>query len=205
MRSKRKSDEDPSNSKSSVIVNPKLKPSNMSKHKIRYNFSGEELFNSQKLGGKGIKSAVQLNSKRKMLMPTRIEYEQYEHSHANYNPQILLNETLLHQYESQFLHWSWLLQLKSNILLYGVGCKLQILRLFAATAIDKSDVLLLNGSHNNSIMKSLIDTITCQVLKFKVANVKETFSSLEMYARMLRGEKYAMVIRFSLFLRSPLT
>lgn len=72
-------------------------------------------------------------------------------------------------YQDYFMDWQWMLLDKHNILMYGLGCKRNILKTFAGHCLVGEDVILLDSSTKFSLLedkgvKQLLDMISEKVL-----------------------------------------
>ena len=136
-----------------------------------------KLFTSQKKGNRGLQKLNQKHSKRnKSIVPTLNDYIQYKEfvtklnatnnipssssSSMNLNgnnntsdhtmAQVLHKQEILKHYENhEFMTWLWSLQTNHNLLFYGVGSKLRLLKYFVRKCLDGEDVLMFSGKNNS--------------------------------------------------------
>ena len=163
------------------------------------NNDAKVFFASQKKGSKGIKLAIERNSKRRSLVPTPAEFLDFEKNikrfdlHSNYR----LDE--LAKAEEMFMSHLWLLQLNFNLLFYGIGNKRKLLMSFAQKMLTGEDVLFLNGSMSSNesitrngpkILLSLLDTIAVKILNQPEAT--DFFESPEKYSEYIAGIYFNM-------------
>ncbi|XP_048809160.1 origin recognition complex subunit 2 isoform X2 [Lagopus muta] len=117
------------------------------------------------------------------------------------------------QYESQFSKWMLQLHLGFNIVLYGLGSKHDLLEKFRTSMLQDSVHLVVNGYFPSITVKSVLNSITEEVLdhigtfrspldqlEFIMKRFKED-SSLELYvlihnldSQMLRGERSQQIL-----------
>ncbi|ETE66077.1 Origin recognition complex subunit 2 [Ophiophagus hannah] len=122
-------------------------------------------------------------------------------------------ETLMKQYESIFYKWMLQLHLGFNIVLYGLGSKRDLLENFRVSLLQDSVHLVVNGFFPNISIKSILNSITEEVLNhmgtfrspqdqvdFILKSFKEDVSS-ELYllihnldSKMLRGDKNQQIL-----------
>lgn len=154
----------------------------------------KQFFDNQKKGAKGIRLAKQTHSKRRTLVPTNIELDDFYKSTLKLDPNIATRRERLKYYESLFINWLWLLQLNYNLLLYGFGAKSKLLRHFAETHLAGEDVLMISGFSAGSkesvsvtagekVIKSLLETIAKKVLN--ISEMSNAHSNLDLYCASL--------------------
>ncbi|XP_058043587.1 origin recognition complex subunit 2 [Ahaetulla prasina] len=122
-------------------------------------------------------------------------------------------EKLMKQYESLFYKWMLQLHLGFNIVLYGLGSKRDLLENFRISLLQDSVHLVVNGFFPNITIKSILNSITEEVLNhmgtfrspqdqvdFILKSFKEDVSS-ELYllihnldSKMLRGDKNQQIL-----------
>uniref|UniRef100_A0A8C5RQ79 Origin recognition complex subunit 2 n=1 Tax=Laticauda laticaudata TaxID=8630 RepID=A0A8C5RQ79_LATLA len=122
-------------------------------------------------------------------------------------------EKLMKQYESLFYKWMLQLHLGFNIVLYGLGSKRDLLENFRVSLLQNSVHLVVNGFFPNISIKSILNSITEEVLNhmgtfrspqdqvdFILKSFKEDVSS-ELYllihnldSKMLRGDKNQQIL-----------
>ncbi|XP_013912815.1 PREDICTED: origin recognition complex subunit 2 [Thamnophis sirtalis] len=122
-------------------------------------------------------------------------------------------EKLMQQYESLFYKWMLQLHLGFNIVLYGLGSKRDLLENFRISLLQDSVHLVVNGFFPNITIKSILNSITEEVLNhmgtfrspqdqmdFILKSFKEDVSS-ELYllihnldSKMLRGDKNQQIL-----------
>jgi hypothetical protein len=157
----------------------------------------KQFFDNQKKGAKGIKLAKETHSKRRNLIPTNSELEEFSKTGQKLDPNISTRRERMKFYESLFINWLWLLQLNYNLLLYGVGSKTKLLRHFVDTHLNGEDVLMISGfsaaSKDNTsalagekVVKSLLETIAKKVLHINELS-NSHHSSLDLYCTSLIG------------------
>ncbi|XP_063174083.1 origin recognition complex subunit 2 [Candoia aspera] len=122
-------------------------------------------------------------------------------------------EKLIKQHESLFYKWMLQLHLGFNIVLYGLGSKRDLLENFRISLLQDSVHLVVNGFFPNITVKSILNSITEEVLNhmgtfrspqdqvdFILKRFKEDVS-LELYllihnldSQMLRGDKNQQIL-----------
>ncbi|KAL7991519.1 hypothetical protein Chor_015775, partial [Crotalus horridus] len=122
-------------------------------------------------------------------------------------------DKLMTQHESLFYKWMLQLHLGFNIVLYGLGSKRDLLEKFRISLLQDSVHLVVNGFFPNITIKSILNSITEEVLNhmgtfrspqdqvdFILKSFKEDVSS-ELYllihnldSKMLRGDKSQQIL-----------
>ncbi|XP_039209710.1 origin recognition complex subunit 2 [Crotalus tigris] len=122
-------------------------------------------------------------------------------------------DKLMTQHESLFYKWMLQLHLGFNIVLYGLGSKRDLLEKFRISLLQDSVHLVINGFFPNITIKSILNSITEEVLNhmgtfrspqdqvdFILKSFKEDVSS-ELYllihnldSKMLRGDKSQQIL-----------
>ncbi|XP_015743520.1 origin recognition complex subunit 2 isoform X1 [Python bivittatus] len=123
------------------------------------------------------------------------------------------HEKLIKQHESLFYKWMLQLHLGFNIVLYGLGSKKDLLENFRISLLQDSVHLVVNGFFPNITLKSILNSVTEEVLNhlgtfrspqdqvdFILKRFKED-ASLELYllihnldSQMLRGDKNQQIL-----------
>ncbi|XP_070588167.1 origin recognition complex subunit 2 [Erythrolamprus reginae] len=122
-------------------------------------------------------------------------------------------EQLMKQYESLFYKWMLQLHLGFNIVLYGLGSKRDLLENFRISLLRDSVHLVVNGFFPNITIKSILNSITEEVLNHmgtfrspqdQVDFIRKSFKedvSSELYllihnldSKMLRGDKNQQIL-----------
>lgn len=162
------------------------------------------LFQAQRRGNKGIRQIRQQTALRGTLIPTPGEFHDYINSLALVDPLYNNRVNLLSEYESQIQAWLPLVLENYNILCYGIGSKADLLHRFVDECLKGEDVLMINGSEDvprylaliysyscflillvhhsssNKVVKSLLDTISINLLKN--STLMNNYPTLELYA-----------------------
>ncbi|XP_037956271.1 origin recognition complex subunit 2-like [Teleopsis dalmanni] len=71
---------------------------------------------------------------------------------------------IIEEYRSYFSKWMYILNEGFNLLIYGLGSKLQLLQSFHRDILAQQTVLVINGFFPSLTLKDILDSITCQIL-----------------------------------------
>jgi hypothetical protein len=126
---------------------------------------------SQKLGSKGYRKSIIENQGRENITPSATSLRSFYQSSALIDPLHSYKASCIEAYESKSDSWLYHLVSGSNILLYGIGSKSDILHSFGQK-LSGQDTLLLDGSQSSQdysgtekLVKSLIDYICKSILR----------------------------------------
>ncbi|NXC42825.1 ORC2 protein, partial [Penelope pileata] len=169
----------------------------------------EEYFEAHS-SSKVLTSDRTLQKLRKKRLSQQTLHDLLENSPLAYAAEI---KELNQQYESLFSKWMLQLHLGFNIVLYGLGSKHDLLEKFRTSMLQDSVHLVVNGYFPSITVKSILNSITEEVLdhigtfrspldqlEFIMKRFKED-SSLELYvlihnldSQMLRGERSQQIL-----------
>ena len=141
-----------------------------------------QYFAGAKRGNKGINQAVKSHSKRPSVFPTMAEISKlkeyisladplYKHR-QDYNKRIA---------DDSYKEWLWITQLNFNVIVYGIGDKVSLVRDFAKKQLYDEDVIAVDGWSASSssssssggreaVVKELLDTIWSGIINSNTNN-----------------------------------
>jgi hypothetical protein len=152
-----------------------------------------KLFQAEKRGGKGLRTASRANLQREeSLVPPDHSLDYYDKFLARIDPLAEARDGLRHGYRRDcFSDWLWKMQLNFNILLYGFGSKTKLMKSFCDDCLSGEDVVSISGTSTSSgqgikIIKALLDTICCKILQLPV-DTTNAFASIQVYSEFIQG------------------
>ena len=147
-----------------------------------------QYFAGVKKGNKGINKAVKSHSKRPSIFPTQREISKFKSYVSIADPNYHIRQEHVGRIASDsFREWLWLTQLNFNVLVYGIGDKVSLVREFGEKMLYDEDVIAVDGwsssSVNNSnargkegVVKELLDTIWAGIIN-PAANINSSTSA----------------------------
>lgn len=149
----------------------------------------EKCFVGAKKGARGLQKALKKSRGRVSIYPTAFEVSNFEKLKSNHDPSAKDIQDLSQRYlDMNGLGWLWQMQQDFNILLFGVGCKYELLRKFCDEYLYGHQVLMIDGNSDHSaatnrVISALLDKISSSILN--IDDSSHTYLNLESYVRKL--------------------
>ena len=147
----------------------------------------DKCFVGARKGTKGLRRALKKYRGRVSFVPTPLEVDTFKKEILHLDPTSKDILELTQRYlDMNALGWLWQMQQDFNVLLFGVGCKRDLLRRFSDEFLHGHQVLMINGNcnnlaSNNRVIAALLDKITSSVLKFNDSS--NNYINIESYVR----------------------
>ena len=147
----------------------------------------DKCFVGARKGTKGLRRALKKCRGRVSFVPTPLEVDTFKKEILHSDPSSKDILELTQRYlDMNALGWLWQMQQDFNILLFGVGCKRDLLRRFSDEFLHGHQVLMINGNsnyaaNNNRVIATLLDKITSSVLNSNDSS--NNYVNIESYVR----------------------
>ena len=159
-------------------------------------------FKDQKTGSVGIRKKLILQANDKSIDITYDDYELYHNKIQHFlNPNTNNFNNLLKTYLSNGNEWLWKLSCNFNLLLFGIGSKINLIKKFALRYLDGEDVLEIDGSsrsalgvsyNNDRILRGLLNVISVHILKNN--DLPNCSINIINYTKLITGISYISII-----------